>query len=300
MKKIIKPLLIILAIGIIVIVAHIYYLTTLSAKETYPEDSYLNSEQNKTALIIVAHDDDMAGSSGTITMLCKQGWKIYEMCFYQQGGLYFKKDSARNPIRKKSLATVASIQGLSGINPVDFNFRNDMQTEAPYLPMPYSKFPENFKEDSLTKLIADFIQTYKPSILFTLDNVIGGYGNPDHVVVSQLAMKYCLNHKKDSGFTVKKIYQSVFAPSLAENILKDMPVYAQAKKVYQCDGMPLPNAQINITDYAKEKKECMLAYTTEQNSFTQIWPYYNWYPSWIYFKIFDRDFFRIVDVKTPQ
>lgn len=286
-------LLFVIAIGV-----HLYYLTTLAAQESYPEDSYFKTEtNNRSALIIVAHDDDMVGCAGTISMLCDEGWKISELCFYQQGGLYFKKDSAKNPIRKKSLEQVGKIQGLQSVHPVDFNFRNDMQTEKSYMPMPYSRFNENYKTDSLTGYIADYINRFKPSVIFTLDNVMGGYGHPDHTMMSQLVLKYCKEHKNDPGFTVKKIYQPVFPPSLANRVMGKMPVYNEAKKVYQCDGPPLPDVQVNIYPYAKKKKECMKAYTTEQNSLKKIWPYYNWYPSWIYFKIFDRDFYRILDVK---
>jgi len=296
MKKTRKVLFTIMLLGIVAIGFHLFYLCTLSATEKYPDDNFLRSEINKTALIIVAHDDDAVGSSGSMTMLCKNGWKIREMCFFQQGGLYFEKDSSKNPLRKKSLQQVALIQGLQGVDPIDFNFRNDMMTEEAYMPMPYTAFSKNYKTDSLKSYIADYIEKYKPSVIFTLDDVIGGYGNPDHVLISQLVVAYCREHKSDSGFNVKKIYQPVFPPSLAANILGNSTPYIAAKKVYQCDGMPLPDVQINIYPYASEKKDAMIAYTTEQNSIKQIWPWYNWYPASVYFKIFDRDFFRVLDV----
>ena len=297
MKKVLRISVLLLGLAILAIGGHIYYLSTLAAKETYPDDQYLQAEQNKNALIIVAHDDDMIGSAGTITMLSKQGWKIREMCFYQQGGLYFKKDSIKNPIRKMSLNKVATIQGLQGVDPVDFNFRNDMETEKSYFPMPYAQFSKNYKLDSLDLYIAAYIERNKPSVIFTLDSVMGGYGHPDHVVVSQTVIKYCRSHKNDPGFPVKKIYQAVFPPSLSENVLSPLPVYKEAKKVYETNGMPLPDVQVNFYEYAKQKKQAMLTYTTEQNSLQKIWPWYNWYPSWIYFKIFDRDFFKVIDVQ---
>ena len=257
MNKLRRILLFVLLAATFTIGGHIYYLTTLSAKENYPEDSYLDAEPNKNALIIVAHDDDMVGSAGTISMLCKNGWNIREKCFYQQGGLYFKKDSIKNPIRKNDLARVANIQGLSGIDPVDFNFRNDMETEKSYMPMPYSKFQEIYKEDSLIELIGDYIQQYKPSVIFSLDNIIGGYGHPDHVLIGRLVVEYCRLHKNVPGFSVKKIYQPTFPPSLAENVLGKLPVYIEAKKVYATHGMPLPDVQVNIYQFAKQKKEAI-------------------------------------------
>jgi len=296
MKKLGRLFLGTLLIFTIAVAAHLFYLTTLAAKEKYPADNYLLAAPDKNALIIVAHDDDMATSAGTITLLCKKGWQIRELCFYQEGGLYFKKDSAKNPIRKRSLQRAVTIQGLRGADPVDFNFRNDMQTKKPYMPMPYSQFSVNYKLDSLTTYIAAYIEKFKPSVIFTLDSVIGGYGNPDHVMISQRIMDYCRSHKNDPGFSVKKIYMPVFPPSLSNRILTKMPVYNEAKKVYRCEGMPLPDVQIDYDDYTKEKKQVMRAYTTEQNSFKQIMPYYSWYPHWIYFKIFDRDFYKVIDV----
>jgi LmbE family N-acetylglucosaminyl deacetylase len=297
MKKLPLVILIVIVVIILAISSHIFYLTTLSAREQYPEDSYLKTETNKVALIIVAHDDDMASSSGTISKLCSEGWEIREMCFYQQGGLYFKKDSAKNPVRKISLQEVANIQGLAGVDPVNFNFRRDMTTEMSYMPMPYGRMKDNYQIDSLNIYISRFIEKYKPSVIFTLDDKIGGYGHPDHVIVSKLVVDYCSIHKNDPGFPVKKIYQSVFAPSLAENIMGKLPVYIEAKKVYRCDGPPLPDVQVDIYSYAKQKKAVLSAYTTEQNSIRKFWPCYSYYPSWIYFKIFDRDFFRILDTE---
>lgn len=295
-KRITRYIIFSLVAALCLIGAHIAYLYSLSAKEHYPDDTFLSAVKEKKALIIVAHDDDMAGSSGTISRLCSDGWMIREMCFYQQDGIYREKDSLKNPVRKASLKEAARIQGLDGVDPVDFNFRLDHDNPASYLPMPYSRFRENFNIDSLYGYISAYIQPYRPAVIFTLDDVTGGYGHPDHVLISKLVLKYCLQHRNDPGFSVKRIYQPVFPPSLAESVLGRMPAYMEAKKQYQCEGMPLPDVQVDIVSYAKQKNKVMKAYVTEQNSLRKIWPYYNWYPSWLYFRIFNRDFFRVIDI----
>ncbi len=61
--------------------------------------------------------------------------------------------------------------------------------------------------------------------IFTLDNNIGGYGHSDHLLVSQLVLDECTRRKNDSGFAVNYIYQAVFTPSMAENILTKLPPY---------------------------------------------------------------------------
>jgi len=294
MKRIVKILLIVLVVAILAIGGHLLYLKSLASKETYPDDTWLAKASVKTALIIVAHDDDMIGSSGTISMLCKNGWQVREMCFYQQGGLYAKKDSLKNPVRKKDLQKVAAIQGIKSVSPIDFNFRYHMDTKEAYMPTPYADFTKMFMIDSLSRYIAGYIEEYKPSVIFTLDNMVGGYGHPEHVLISRIVFDYCNAHRNDPGFSVERIYQPVFPKDLAEKVFSTMPVYQQAKKVYGVDGMPPPDVQINISPYASLKKQAMQTYSTEQNSIKKIWPYYNWYPAWIYFNIFDRDFFRVI------
>lgn len=294
MKKWIKAIVILSATMLVIIALHLHYLSRITGNHNYAEDTSYDSLTNKTALIIVAHDDDMAGSAGTISMLCSKGWVIREKCYYQQAGLYFKKDSIKNPIRKQSLQHAANIQGLNGIDPVDMNIRNDSMNEKSYMPMPYDQFASHFKEDLLYRDISQYIKKYKPSIIFTLDNVMGGYGHPDHVVISQIVLKCCQDQKNDPDFTVKKIYQPVFTPEQAQHVLGKLPVFVEAKKVYQVEGMPLPDVAVPITKYARQKKEVMKGYITEQNSLRKIWPYYNWYPSWIYFRIFNKEYFRVI------
>ncbi|MBK7085387.1 MAG: hypothetical protein IPH53_12280 [Flavobacteriales bacterium] len=109
-----------------------------------------------------------------------------EMCFYQQGGLYFKKDSAKNPVRKLCLQHVADIQGFAGVDPVDLNYRKDMMLEEPYMPIPVASFADEFLVGPLEERIGRYIEEHRPSVIFTLDDSIGGYGNPEHVLVSKL------------------------------------------------------------------------------------------------------------------
>ena len=62
----------------------------------------------------------------------------------------------------------------------------------------------------------------------------------------------------------------------------------------QCRSM-LPDvrvrASVNLPARKKRMKTC-----SRQNSFRQIWPWYNWYPYWVYFHIFDHRIHHIVNV----
>lgn len=279
-----------ISIIIISIIGHLIYLNNLSKADSYPEDTFLLNHANKNALIIVGHDDDAISMSGTVAYLKKNGWEIRELCFYQG---YKNTDS----IRKKDLMNAAKLLGMNGVEYYDIELRKDRdKIEKPWLPIPYSDFDRAYNKITALNHMEDFIKKYNPSVIFTLDDVIGGYGHPDHVYISKLITYYCTQHQNDSSFSVERIYQAVFDPEMNERILKDMDAFQLAKKVYNVEHSPTPDVYISIQGHEAIKKEAMLAYATEQNSLTKIWPYYNYYPSAIYFKIFDKEYYRVLKI----
>jgi len=286
MSKRTKLFTVLLLIITTVLAGHLYWLSSLNGNETFPQDTFLDNVNNKTALVIVAHDDDAIGCAGTITELTKKGWKVHFLTFY---GHWREQD---NPIRKKEVEQVAKIQQLTSTNLIDFSLQKSDSVKEPWRPIPYSKFSEYMFVDSLKTIIAGAIDKYKPSVLFTLDNVIGGYGHPEHVCVSQSALDVCEENKGDLNFSVERIYQAVFPKTLNENILKDNPAYIAAKTVYQAEGSPIPTVEIDIYNSSKEKKLVMLTYESQKRNLKKIWPYYDLYPHWIYFRIFDKEYFR--------
>lgn len=292
MKKIRIIGIVIILIGIYSVAAHIFYLYTLRPKEKYPQDSYLKNAKNKTALIIVAHDDDAAPFSGTTSLLAANDWNISFICFYTD---YWRPEE--KPIRKLEMEEVARIQGFKNLELVDFTLRNRLDTvKQPWMPIPYDKFKGNFKIDSLKMYILDAIQRYHPSVIFTLDDVIGIYGHPEHVLVSQSIMEVCRLYNDSLDFTVEKIYQSVLPASQAEKIMGNMDVYSEGKRVYCCKGIPSPDVQINFSSYETTKKRVFLAHKSQHRSLKKFIPYYHYYPGWLYFGIFNKEYFRIINI----
>ncbi len=284
---------IIIAISIGLLLAtggHLYYLSTIRGNEVFKEDTFLENEPNKTALIITAHDDDAISCSGTTTALVKKGWKIYFTTFY---GNWRKQD---NPIRKIEVEKVAEIQGLAGIDLIDFSIQKTDTVKEPWMPIPYNKFPGYFKIDSLKILISNAIVKYQPSVIFSLDNITGAYGHPEHACVSQCIVDICQEMSERDSVSVRKIYQAVYTKSMNEKIVGDTPVYTAAKKIYNKGGMPSPDVEINIYESAREKKEIMCAFHSQKRNLKKFWPYYNWYPYSIYFRIFNKEYFRIINI----
>ena len=138
------------------------------------------------------------------------------------------------------------------------------------------------------------IKKYNPSVIFTLDNEIGFYGNPEHVLVGQVAVEICSLYKDSSNFSVKKIYHGVFPYSQAEKIMGKGKVYTEGKKIYRCNGMPTPDVQINISSFTTIKKKIFLAHASQHRNLKKFYPFYHYYPGWLYFGIFNKEYFRII------
>jgi LmbE family N-acetylglucosaminyl deacetylase len=294
-KKILKRILIItLSLLVLLIALHLYYINTMTGKEIYPEDSFLSTITNKKALIITAHGDDDCGMAGTIAKLTSEGWDIKHVCIADD-----------NVERTESYVKATAELKLAGVEFFQMLHRNDLDSnKTTWMPFPKEDFAKVFNTDTFRSAIATLIDKHKPEIIFSMDNILGGYGNPDHVFISQLVLDVCEAKKNDPGFSVKKIYQEVFAPSMSESIMvknsrsynKDNP-YLVAKKVYKCDGMPLPDVEVNVSKWGSQKKAYFSAFGPEDlKNLKKFYRYFHWYPSWVYFRIFNKEYFHIIDI----
>jgi len=286
-KLAIRTLLIITTLFIMLVIAHLLYLNTMTAKEVYPEDHFLQHVVHKKALIVTAHDDDAYSFSGTIYQLIQDGWEISQVSFKRE-------EEERNRI----FYALAKQQGLMQVTLIDGYILPSAKNKTPYKPVPYAHFAEVYAIDSVYHQLSDIINAYQPSVIFSLDDSIGGYGHPDHVFISQQVVRYCNEHQHMSDFPVQRVYQCVMPPSMAESILvknswASANIYTEAKKQYGCNGMPLPDVCINIYQQAANKKQYMNSYSAhDRKNIAKISPYYNWYPSWLYFRMFNKEYFR--------
>lgn len=254
---------------------------------------------------------------GTVKKLCEQGWDVNAYCFYQES--FTHEATIRNSQRKEGLLKCKDIIGLSEFIGIDMNFRFH-PVEKPYMSIPYSEFEHVFMYDSIETYITKIIDQNNPSVIFTLDDSIGLYGNAEHVLISQIILDICEKGSSEKEFAVDRIYQSVLPPDMAEGImvkynrihpflsfkrliwyLTNMNsdtenIYTEAKKVYGCAGMPLPDIEINIRDMSKYKKGFIKCFPSERKNFKRFVPFFAWYPYWIYYRIFDKEYYRVIEI----
>lgn len=266
-----------------------------AATEVYPEDSLLNSIKQKRAVIVLAHDDDMCAMSGTAAKLNSNGWEI--------GVISLSKTEARNQAQIKACRNI--LDTVMFVKLSHDELRNDLNVvENPYEALPKSKFSEVFNMPLIEQKYIELINLMKPSVVFTLDNKIGGYGHPEHVMVSQMVIDLA----KRGIITPSYIYQSVYTDHMENSIMKrhshrmkswGFPGdgWENAKNTYMVDGMPEPTVQINIKQQATVKMDYLKSYNErERKTIGFFIPAFEDYSAEEYFEIFDREFFRVIDL----
>ncbi len=289
-----KALVVITILTMAFAVAHTGYLASMRATEHYPEDTFLKSiTNNKRALIITAHDDDAFACSGTFLGLIKNGWKVRQVAFLD-----------RRPEKREFFKVVAEKAGFAGYDLLDIKYRTDLDSgKQQYQPLSYQRIAEVFCHDTVYNLVGRIIDSFAPEVIFTLDDSIGGYGHPDHIFMSRIVKEYCQQHADAPAFKVRRIYQSVFSPSMAESmIIKNSWVtynlFDEARKLYGLKGMPVPDCEVSISGNASAKKTFMSGFgPKDQRNIRKFAPAYEYYPAWLYFRIFDREFFHIINIK---
>jgi LmbE family N-acetylglucosaminyl deacetylase len=266
-------------------------LRKFAATESYPTDNYLDTIKSKRALIIVAHDDDDCAMAGTLVKLKSQGWTIKQLSLQKHKG----RDTLKHPSEIISNGNELILE--------DGLYRLGMDTAAHNAyPLPYSEIDLQFFTDKVADKLIEKISLYKPSVIFTLDDIKGAYGHPDHVFISKLVLS--LATKK--LIPCHRIYQAVYTPHMESEIvynwldkqLKDWNypnLSPLANQIYGVKGMPEPSTQINISKYAQTKMKYLLAYDDDvRKNIRKFIPYYEEFEAKTYFEIFDREFFRVI------
>jgi LmbE family N-acetylglucosaminyl deacetylase len=262
------------------------------ATENYANDVFLDTVSNKTALIVVAHDDDDCAMSGTIAKLSAKGWTILQL-------------SLQNHIVSKIGKNPANIicEGNELILE-DRYYRIGLDTmKNPYLPIPYEKIKEQFLTEKVASAITKKVNEFKPSVIFTLDNVKGGYGHPEHIFISQLIKDLFAENKIDC----QKIYQSVYTDHMEKEIVdkwlgEQMKKWGYpnasdiANKLYGITGMPEPTTQIEISEVAETKMSYLMTYDEDvRKNLRKFIPYYGEFDAKTYFGIFSKEYFRVIE-----
>ena len=293
-----KKLIIFLSVIILLIISGLFYFRSKLQDEDVPQtDTLIPDGLSKKALAIFAHPDDEITIIGTMRMLKSQGVET-GICYMTRGeaGLNGSiidvskikqlADTSLNKLKKalgkrrtKEVDKIASILELN--HHEMFDFPDSGTSDVPL--------------DSLKKVVRFLIYKYNPSILFTLDDKVGLYGHPDHRNVSKAVLEVFEEDKGKVNFSPKKLYQVTLPKDMIAFALKIAEGFRKNYPKDPAKGLPQADLCVNITPYGHYKRDCMLAHLSQRPTFDDMQPGFATLPPWIYFRVFDREYFHVIE-----
>jgi N-acetylglucosamine malate deacetylase 2 len=153
---------------------------------------------------------------------------------------------------------------------------------------------KDIPKNAIAKVIEEKIQQYQPTILITYDDRIGFYGHPDHYLTARYTKEIFLQQRDRADFPVKKLYQVTMPKPMVRVALKISDYFRQSYEQLTTEGLPEPSIAVNISKFGKYKRDAMLLHRSQKPTFDEMQPYFDIIPPFVYFRIFDKEYFSLV------
>jgi len=244
--------------------------------------------KGEIVMFIFPHPDDEITSAGTLKLLDNLGvtTSLITLTKGEAGdanGMVNKTDSTSRAaelgrIRKQELLAVGKLLGVDNQEVLDFP-DGDLK---------------GIPADTLKDVIREKIHKYKPTILFSYDEIVGLYGHVDHRVTAQYVKDIFLEERGQPDFSAKKLYQVTLPKPMIDVALKISKTFQQNYPKDPSKGLPIPTMAVRIAEVGKFKRDAMLLHQSQRPTFNDMQPYFDKLPPFIYYRIFDKEYFAEV------
>jgi len=223
-------------------------------------------------LYVVAHPDDEVLMSGTLSML-KQRFHLPVKALYLTHGedgptFDLVPKSGLKQRRTEELERVKGILSLDEMVVCDYPDR--------YLA------DQDF--DTVCQTVRAEAEAFAPTYIFTFDENIGMYGHTDHVAAGRAAVRVA-----KALDCVKGVFQMTLPSGMLSLALKMSRTFRE--RYDPARGLPQPNVAANIYRWRKIRFAVTRAHETQTAVMRELQPYYDKLPRFLYYAIFDREYF---------
>jgi LmbE family N-acetylglucosaminyl deacetylase len=227
-------------------------------------------------LYVVAHPDDEVLMSGTLSLL-KRRYHLPVQALYLTHGedgptFDLVPKSGLKERRTQELGRVKELLSLDEMRVCDYPDR--------YLAK------QDF--DAVCETVRFEAEAFDPTYIFTFDESIGMYGHTDHVAAGKAAV--CAGRELDG---VKGVFQMTLPSGMLSLALKMSKTFRE--RYDPARGLPRPNVAVNIYRWRNIRYAVTRAHETQTAVMRELQPYYDKLPRWLYYAIFDREYFYYRD-----
>ncbi len=244
-------------------------------------ESLIESTSKLKVMAFFPHPDDEVTVSGTLMNLIDLGHEVHLICLTKgeagnSGEAYTKEELAG--LRALEMQRSAKIIGVDKLHLLTYS---DGGLDEMGL-------------DSIKRIALEWMNQLQPDVLISYDSKVGLYGHSDHKL-SGIAVEQVFNENfGKSGFSPTQLFQVTLSPKQIQIALKLSSGFQRNYPKDLSRGLPKPDFSVSTQPYFYRILKVMKAHHTQQAVLKDLMPYHDRVPSWIYSRIFDREYFHEV------
>ncbi len=286
-----KRWLVILLIAIVVIPLLVftglayYFHSKITDADTVVYTEFPLPEGKNTIICFFAHPDDETAVSGTLYKIASNpdnkliGVYLTRGGAGPTGGLVSQEELADE--RSRELENVGKILGFD---------------ELIFLDLPDGGI-KNIDPLQIRKSIKALIVKYNANIVISYDDKVGLYGHIDHLLTGKYTREAFIEEKDNPSFPAKKMYCCTLGERMIETAIELSSAFKKNYPKEKEKGLPKPDFAVFIGDVGYPKVNAIAAHRTQKQVFDDVLPLHDRIPAWIYFRVFDREYFTELETR---
>ena len=233
-------------------------------------------------LAIWAHPDDEVTSAGTFAAMTARGVDL-SLVYLTAGEAARDTGYDRTTlaeVRRAEARRAGQTLGAKRVEVLDWPDGGLVRTD-----------PEGPKTD-LTRLLSEI----QPSVVITFDDRVGFYGRPGHVCTGVWVRKLI---EANPG-TVQRLYQATLPRAMIALALKLVSAFRNAYPTDPDRQLPAPTLAVRISGQSGAKRRLLDVHASQAKVMADVQPYYQKLPGWLYYRLFDREYFALAFSTQPE
>jgi LmbE family N-acetylglucosaminyl deacetylase len=234
----------------------------------------------RTVLAVYAHPDDEITAAGTLSRMAAEGAKVTVVYFTHGEAAHHTGFTAEQLYQMRPQEAKAAGDALHA-NVIVLDYGDGKLTRAD---------ASRAKND-----LAALIARLKPSTAISFDERVGYYGHPDHAQVGRWTAQVVREGMATRSYPVKRLYQATLPQPVIRLAQKAIAAFRNNYPKSPAQGLPTPTIAVPIASQADAKRAVLDAHKSQVKVIDDVQPYGRMLPPGIYYRLFDREYFALVE-----
>ncbi len=231
-------------------------------------------------LAIWAHPDDEITAAGALARMARAGAQVTLVHLTHGEGAHFTGYTAAELHRLRPLEAQAAARAIGAREDVVLDYGDGRLPQA-----------------DAARVKADLravIARVRPSAVVGFDARIGFYGHKDHVQAGRWAAEVVREGAAaDPAYPVRRLWQSTLPAPMIRIARERIKAFRDHYPADPSEGLPPADVAVPIAAEGAAKRAVLDAHRTQVKVIDDVQPYGRKLPPWLYYRLFDREYFHL-------